>query len=176
MEESFSQFPQILVGWMASLFGDNPSWDILLLLGAAVVVVLLGFWGRARITAVTIASYMAIALLATTPTFDWAFSSLSIPITVTGIAGVFLAVTAALFFVVNYCLGELFDEDDGYLASSMVLAVATVGMALSYALTILPVESLGGFSPAILALLTGTGARILWILAPMVVIGASLAK
>lgn len=173
MEESFSQFPQILVGWVQSLFGDNPSWDVLLVLGMALVVVLLGFWGRARIIAVTIASYMAIVLLATTPIFDWAFSSFGIPITVIGITGVFLVLTAVLFFIVNFSLGELLDEDDGYLASSMVLATATVGMSLSYAMTILPIESLGGFSPAILALMTGTGARILWVLAPMVVIGAT---
>ncbi len=173
MDESFAQFPQLLVTFFSDLVGSNPSGDILLLIAGAVIVVLLGFWGRAKLISVAIAAYAAIAILSTTFLFDWIFGSLGVAFTTTAVVIVVLIVAAVLYFMIHYGLGGILSEDRGFIASSIILAISIVGMVFMYSLTILPADVLSGFSNALQVAFTGSVSRVIWFLAPIIVIGAT---
>jgi hypothetical protein len=162
------------VGFLAGLFfiiSDKHSKSSIIV--GTVIVVLLGFWGRAKLVSVAIATYAAIAILSTTFLFDWIFGSLGVAFSTAAVVITVLLVTALLYFMIHYGLGNILSEDRGFIASSIILAITIVGMVFMYSLTILPPDILSGFSNALQTVFTGSVSRVLWFLAPIIVIGAT---
>ncbi|OGL70797.1 hypothetical protein A3C17_02325 [Candidatus Uhrbacteria bacterium RIFCSPHIGHO2_02_FULL_53_13] len=163
-----------LVTTVASDFiSASPATDIFVLIGAAAAVLLLGFWGRSKLISVTIASYAAIAMLATLPIFDWVFGSLGLPFSVWSVIVTVLALVLILHSMIYFSLGDVLEEDPGFIASSIVLAIAVIGLLFSYSFTVVPADVLTDISPVLAIALTGAIAKLLWFLAPIVVIGAT---
>jgi len=163
--------PGTIVSWFTSVFGENPSWDLLLLMAIVGLVLALAFWGRAKIMTVVIASYMTVAILSVTPLAGWLQNTLNIPNNIWGPAGIVLVVTGVMFAVVQYSLGSLLRKEDGPFAKGVILAVAVVGMLAAFMFTLLPGELLQGFSPITLTVLVGDITFGIWALVPMLMIG-----
>ncbi|MBI2477033.1 hypothetical protein HYV72_02555 [Candidatus Uhrbacteria bacterium] len=173
MEELFNTAPQQIAQAAQALSQSSFSNDALLLLGGAVLVVLVGFWGRAKLICVAIASYAAIAILSTTPLYDWIFSSALVKLTTVNVVGVVLIVTAMLYFMIQFGLGDVLSEDRGFIASSVILAVTVIGALFAYSLTLVTADVIQQFTPVVRTLFVGTWAHLVWLLAPILVIGAT---
>ena len=173
MEDSFAEVPQVAVNWFTAVFGQNPSWDILLLVVAVGLVVLIAFWGRHILSSVMVASYMTIAIFFMTDIGTWLFESAGIPFTAWGAGITIVALVAIIFSIVNYALGDLFADDPGQFASSLVLALAIVGMMVAFLLRVLPLDIASNFSPLTQSLFTGGAALVVWFFAPLIIVGAT---
>ena len=165
--------PAFVTTIASDFISANPTTDVLVLVGAAAAVLLLGFWGRSKLVSVAIASYAAIALLATQPIFDWVYGSIGIPYSVWSVIAIVLGLVFVLHSMIYFSLGEILEEDRGFIASSIVLAVAIIGLLFSYSFTVVPSTVLSEISPILATVLTSVFAKILWFLAPIIVVGAT---
>lgn len=165
--------PEFVTTIASDFISANPTTDVLVLVGAAVAVLLLGFWGRSKLVSVAVASYAAIAMLSTLPIFDWVIGGIGIPYSVWSIVAIVLVLVLVLHSMIYFSLGEILEEDRGFIASSVVLAIAVIGLLFSYSFTVVPSTVLSEISPILATVLTGTFAKILWFLAPIIVIGAT---
>ncbi|MBT6254030.1 hypothetical protein HOI83_02255 [Candidatus Uhrbacteria bacterium] len=163
--------PETIVSWFTSVFGENPSWDLLLLMTLVGLILALAFWGRAKIMAVVIASYVAITFMSVTSIVDWLQGALNIPDNIWGPAGIVLVITGAMFAIVQYSFGHLIRKEDSQFAKSVILAVSVVGMLAAFVFTQLPGELLQGFSPITMTILVGDLAIAVWVLAPILLVG-----
>lgn len=159
--------------WFSGIVGENPSWDLILILVVVLAVVLLAFLGRARLVALAVAAYMSIGLVAATSVLDWAFNATQGFSVLWTIVGSLAVATVLFYLLVQYGLSDLLQDDEGYFASSVILGIAVVGMLISYAFTLLPVDVVVSYSPLLVTVLTGTVAGVLWMLAPIIVIGVT---
>ena len=173
MEETFSEVPAIAVGWFTTVFGENPSWDFLLLIIGVGLVVLIAFWGRHILSSVMVAGYMTVAAFSMTDISAWLFEGARIPFTAWGAGITIVAIVAILFSIVNYSLGDLFADDQGQFASSIVLAASIVGMMIALMFNVLPADVVSSFSPITHTVFTGGAALVIWFLAPIIIVGAT---
>lgn len=165
--------PEKIVTWLASIFGENPSWDLLLLMAIVGVVLALSFWGRSKIISVIVASYIAMVLLSVTPLLGWMQNALNVSDSLVGIAISCVIIVAAMFAVVEYGIGSILSGEDGDFAKSVILAVSSVGMLTSFMFSIVTNGELSGFSPITITLFVGDITFGAWILAPMLMIRLS---
>lgn len=165
--------PEFVTTIASDFMSASPATDVLVLVGAAAAVLLLGFWGRSKLVSVTIAAYAAIAMLATLPIFSWVYATIGLSFSVWSVVVVVLVLVFILHSMIYFSLGEILEEDRGFIASSIVLAVAIIGLLFSYSFTVVPSTVLTEISPVLATILTGTLAKFLWFLAPIVVIGAT---
>lgn len=171
--ETIAQLPTVLINWVTSIFGEHPSWDVLLyilLIGLAVVA---GVWGRARLISVLVASYIVVALLSLTGVGDWFHNSIGVPSTVWGQAGVIIGLVAIFFAIVNYGLGDILDDETGSLTTSVVLALSILGLLTTFLFTQFDTDTVNGFSSFSQEVFaSGTGLTV-WIIAPIIIVGAT---
>ena len=171
--EFITQIPTLLLALVENVFGENPSWDVLLYVVLFGLSGVAGLAGRARLVATLVAGYIAVGLLGMTGAYDWVVSTFNVPSTVWGIAGVVVGVVAVLFALVNHGLGGILDEDEGTMATSVVLALSTCGLLTLLVFTKLDPNTLAGFSNFTRALFASPVGLVSWMLAPLVIVAAT---
>lgn len=171
--EFITQIPTLLLALVENVFGENPSWDVLLYVGLIGLAGISGLAGRARLVSTVVASYIAVGLLGMTGTYDWIVSTFNIPATVWGIAGAVVGVIAVLFALVNHGLGNILDEDEGTMATSVVLAFSTLGLLMALVFTKLDADTLAGFSNVTRALFASPAGLVSWMFAPLIIVAAT---
>lgn len=163
--------PETILNWLTSIFGENPSWDLLLLMILIGLILALSFWGRARIVAVIVASYSAIVFMGMTGVGSWVHLSLGVPENVWGTAGVLIVIVGVMFALVQYSLGYMIKGESSQFAKSVILAISAVGLLASYWFSTVSQDVLSGFSPLSFSILGSNVAVFVWIFAPLVLIG-----
>ena len=163
--------PETIVSWLTSVFGENPSWDLLLLMVVVGLILALAFWGRAKIVAVVLASYGAIVLMSMTGVNEWVHASMGIPENIWGTAGVLLVTVGVMFALVQYSFGGVLKGESSQFAKSVILAVSAVGLLASYWFSTVSGDILSGFSPLSFSILGSNVAVFAWVFAPLVLIG-----
>ena len=161
-----------LAEWGGQLFGSNPSWDVLLYGGMAVVAVAAGVWGRARLIAILVSGYVAMALLGLSDVRPWIEGVLNLPQTLWSDLGVLVGLVVLGFALVQYAIGDVLEEDVGSVSTSTVLAVAVMGPLVSFLLTTRP-EIQEGFAPLTQSLFASPVSLGLWLLVPLVLLAAT---
>lgn len=161
---------------MYGIFGNVPailqSWDILLILilsGGSILYVI--FLGKRRIVLVTLATYMALAVLAYTPTIGrlkdvWG----STPKTV-----LFVCLFVFLFFLLSRIALERAFAGGGYVGGwwqALLLSFFQIGLLCSIFLSFLPVEYLNNFSSLTRTVLFSDWGRLAWLAMPIFLMAA----
>lgn len=158
------------------VFGNIPailqSWDILLVLilgGGSILYVI--FLGKRRIVLVTLSTYMALAVLAYTPTVGrlkdvWG----SAPKTV-----LFVCIFVFLFFLLSRIALERVFAGGGYVGGwwqALLLAFFQIGLLCSIFLSFLPAEYLNNFSNLTRTVLFSEWGRLAWLAMPILLMAA----
>ncbi|HBU27569.1 TPA: hypothetical protein DEB00_00440 [Candidatus Uhrbacteria bacterium] len=168
-----SQFPTTVLTWATSVFGEHPSWDVLLatlLIGAGFMVAL---WGRGRVIAFVIACYGVVVLVRVSSATDWIKSTLHIPTSIPGSVGVLAGFIGIFFVLVWYGLGDALDEGRGSMAGSVLISMATCGLLTAVLFPQLTPEVINGFSVGTQTLFTSPLGLVAWVIAPILLIGAT---
>lgn len=158
------------------VFGNIPAilqnWDILLVLiltGGSILYMI--FLGKRRIVLVSLATYMALAVLAYTPTVGrlkdvWS----SMPKAV-----LFICLFLFLFFLLSRIALERVFAGGGYVGGwwqALLLAFFQIGLLCSIFLSFLPAEYLSNFSQLTRTVLFSDWGRLAWLAMPILLMAA----
>lgn len=161
-----------IYGVFGNILAILQSWDILLVLvlcGGSVLYMV--FLGKRRIVLVTLATYMALAVLAYTPTIGrlkdvW----ISTPKAV-----LFICMFVFLFFLLSRIALERVFAGGGYVGGwwqALLLAFFQIGLLCSFFLSFLPAEYLANFSQLTRTVLFSDWGRLAWLVMPILLMAA----
>jgi quinol-cytochrome oxidoreductase complex cytochrome b subunit len=154
--------------FFSTLNPASPTWDLFLILFFVIAAFLYGITvGRARIVVQIVASYMAMAVLASAPFLDKLEARTPLNHTVFYLVA-FLAVFLALFMLLSRsAFHQHLSEARGKWWDVLVLSVVQVGFLTSIILSSMSGGALGHLSPVTLTIFANGPAPFIWTVLPI---------
>jgi len=171
--DQLAQWSATALAWGLSIFGEHPSWDVLLtalLVGLAFFV---GMWGRGKTLAFVIAGYVVVGIVSVSAALAWIHGTFGIPTSIPGRIGVIAGLAGIVFAIVQYGIGDTLEEERGSRAASVFVSASALGMLTVILFQQFNAETVSGFSVFMQSLFMSPLGTILWIVAPIFCIGVT---